>query len=210
MIKILIADDHPVVREGLKQIISETYDMVVAAEANNGQEVMDKVAKDDFDVILLDISMPVRNGLDIIEELKAQKPEMNILVLSIHPEKQYAIRVLKLGASGYLTKDSASDELIQAIRKVAKGRKYITSTLAEELAFELENEREKKPHEILSNREFQVLCMIASGKSTKNISEDLYISEKTVSTYKTRIFQKMRMKNDAELIRYAIKENLVE
>ena len=210
MIKILIADDHPVVREGLKQIISETYDMVVAAEANNGQEVMDKVAKDDFDVILLDISMPVRNGLDIIEELKAQKPEMNILVLSIHPEKQYAIRVLKLGASGYLTKDSASDELIQAIRKVAKGRKYITSTLAEELAFELEIEREKKPHEILSNREFQVLCMIASGKSTKNISEDLYISEKTVSTYKTRIFQKMRMKNDAELIRYAIKENLVE
>ena len=210
MIKILIADDHPIVRRGLKQIISETVDMEVTGEASNGQEVINKVRKDNYDIILLDLSMPVRSGLDILKELKTIKPKINILVLSVHPEKQYAIRVLKLGASGYLTKDSASDELIQAIRKVASGKKYITHTLAEELAGELDLDRDKKPHEILSDREFQVLCLIASGKTIKQISDELFLSEKTISTYKSRIFEKMRMGTDAELIRYAIEEKLVE
>jgi two-component system, NarL family, invasion response regulator UvrY len=209
MIKILVADDHPVVRLGLKQLLSEIKDMTVADEATTGQEVLKKVAKNDYDVILLDISMPGRNGLDILHELRSKKPKIPVLVLSIYPEDQYAIRVLKIGAAGYLTKESVPEELITAIRKVAQGRKYISSTLAERLAAELEFDSEKPVHEYLSDREYQVLCLLASGKRLKDIADDLDLSIKTISTYRTRILDKMKMKNNAEMIRYALQNKLV-
>ena len=209
MIKILIADDHPVVRQGIKQILAETRDLVAADEAASGQEVMKKVMKNDYDVILLDISMPERNGLDILRELKSKKPKPAVLILSIYPEDQYAVRVLKLGAAGYLTKESVPEELISAIRKVAQGRKYISATLAEKLAIDLEINAEKPPHENLSDREYQVLCMLASGKRLKDIGDDLNLSIKTISTYRTRILEKMKMGNNAEIIRYALQNNLV-
>jgi DNA-binding NarL/FixJ family response regulator len=210
MIKILIADDHPVVRKGLKDIIQATSDMTVSGEASDGQEVLENVRKIDFDVVVLDIAMPGRSGLDILKELKSGKPELPVLILSIHPEDQYAVRVLKAGASGYLTKDSAPDELITAIRKVSRGKKYISASLAEKLAYDLEIGAEKPLHETLSDREYEVMCMIASGKTVKEIAEQLYLSVKTISTYRARILEKMRMKNNAELTHYAIKHELVE
>jgi len=210
MIRVLIADDHPIVREGLKQIIAETSDMVVANEASNAQEVLDKVWESDYSVVLLDISMPGRSGLDILKQLKSERPELPVLILSVHPEEQYAVRVLRAGASGYLTKESAPDELIAAIRKVSLGRKYVSSSLAEKLAFDLEIEAEKPLHETLSDREYQVLCMIAQGKTVKEIAEELSLSVKTISTYRSRILEKMRMNNNAQLTHYAIKNRLVE
>jgi DNA-binding NarL/FixJ family response regulator len=210
MIKILIADDHPVVRKGLKDIIQATPDMTVSGEASDGQEVLENVRKIDFDVVVLDIAMPGRSGLDILKELKSGKPELPVLILSIHPEEQYAVRVLKAGASGYLTKDSAPDELITAIRKVSGGKKYISASLAEKLAYDLEIGAEKPLHETLSDREYDVMCRIASGKTVKEIAEQLYLSVKTISTYRARILEKMRMKNNAELTHYAIKHELVE
>jgi two-component system, NarL family, invasion response regulator UvrY len=209
MIKIFIADDHPVVRMGIKQILSEVKDMTVADEAGTGQETLKKVAKNDYDVILLDISMPGRNGLDILRELKNKKPKIPVLILSIYPEDQYAVRVLKLGAAGYLTKESVPEELINAIRKVAQGRKYISPSLAEKLATDLELNSDKPPHENLSDREYQVLCLLASGKRLKDIADTLSLSIKTISTYRTRILEKMKMDNNAELIRYALQNNLV-
>ena len=209
MIKLLIADDHTVVREGLKQIVSDTSNIVVADEASNGQEVLDKVWKNDYDVVLLDISMPGRSGLDTLEELKRTKPRLPVLVLSIYPEEQYAIRVLKSGASGYLTKGSAPNELIEAIQKVSSGGKYVSAFLAEKLAFNLETDSELKPHETLSNREFQTLCLIGSGKTVKAIAEELSLSVKTISTYRERILEKMKMKTNSELTYYAIKNGLV-
>ncbi len=210
MIRVLIADDHPIVREGLKQIIAETSDMVVANEASNAQEVLDKVWENDYNVVLLDISMPGRSGLDILKQLKSERPELPVLILSVHPEEQYAVRVLRAGASGYLTKESAPDELIAAIRKVSLGRKYVSSSLAEKLAFDLEIEAEKPLHETLSDREYQVMCMIAKGKTVKEIAEELSLSVKTISTYRSRILEKMRMNNNAQLTHYAIKNRLVE
>lgn len=210
MIKILIADDHAIVREGLKQIIRETSDIVVADEASNGQEVLEKVWKNDYDVVLLDISMPGRSGLDILKQLKSQKPELPVLILTVHPEEQYAVRVLRAGASGYLTKESAPDELIKAIRKVSMGRKYVSSTLAEKLATEVDIISEKPLHQALSDREYEVMCMIASGKTVKEIAEELCLSIKTISTYRSRILEKMKMKSNAELIHYAIQNRLVD
>ncbi|HMK65898.1 MAG TPA: response regulator transcription factor [Thermodesulfobacteriota bacterium] len=209
MIKIFIADDHPVVRMGIKQILAEVKDMTVADEAGTGQETIKKVVKNDYDVILLDISMPGRNGLDILRELKNKKPKIPVLILSIYPEDQYAVRVLKLGAAGYLTKESVPEELINAIRKVANGRKYISASLAEKLASDLELNTDKPPHENLSDREYQVLCLLASGKRLKDIADTLDLSIKTISTYRTRILEKMKMDNNAELIRYALQNNLV-
>jgi DNA-binding NarL/FixJ family response regulator len=209
MIKILVADDHPVVRLGLKQLLSDVKDMSVVDEATTGQEVLKKVAKSDYDVILLDISMPGRNGLDILHELRSKKPKIPVLVLSIYPEDQYAVRVLKIGAAGYLTKESVPEELITAIRKVAQGRKYISATLAEKLAIDLEFDSEKPVHEYLSDREYQVLCLLASGKRLKDIADELDLSIKTISTYRTRILDKMKMKNNAEMIRYALQNKLV-
>lgn len=209
MIKILIADDHPIVRKGLKQILAETPNIVVAGEANNGAEVLTKVLKNEYDMVLLDISMPGRDGIDTLKELKDLKPNLPVLILSIHSEDQYAMRVLRAGAYGYLTKESAPEELISAIRTVSLGRKYISPSVAEQLVFNLDNNAEKRPHDKLSDREYQVMHMIASGKTVKEISEDLSLSVKTISTYRARIFEKMKMKNIAELIRYAIKNGLV-
>ena len=210
MIKIIIADDHAIVREGLKQIIAETSDMMVADEASTGHEVLDKVRDNEYDVVVLDISMPGADGLDILKQLKRERPKLSVLVLSMHPEEQYAVRVLKAGAAGYLTKESAPDELIMAIRRVARGGKYVSPTLAEKMAFDLAHDKVKSPHETLSDREYQVMCLIASGKKAKEIAEELCLSVKTISTYRSRILEKMDMKNNAELTHYAIKERLVE
>ena len=195
MLRIIIADDHAVVRQGLKQIVAETSDMVVAGEADNGQELLDKIKVEDYDVVILDITMPVRNGMDVLKQLRSERPRLPVLILSIHSEEQYASRALRAGASGYLTKESAPDELIAAIRKVSSGGKYVSSSLAEKLAFELETGREQTPHEKLSDREYQVMCMIASGKTVMEIAEELLLSEKTISTYRSRILEKMKMKN---------------
>lgn len=210
MIKILIADDHAIVRRGLKQILTETPDMVVAGEAHDGQEMLDLVRSGHWDVVVLDISMPGRGGLDILKQLKSERPKLPVLMLTIYPEDQYAVRVLRAGASGYLTKESAPDHLVEAIRKVARGGKYVSAHLAEKLAFSLESLSEKPPHETLSDREFQVLRLIASGKTVKEIGDQLALSVKTISTYRTRILEKMRMKNNAELTHYAIQQKLVE
>ena len=208
-IRLLIGDDHAVVRKGMKQILAETKDIVVADEAGNGREVLEKVRKDDFDMVLLDISMPGRDGLEVLKELKSLRPKLPVLMLSMYPEEQYAVRSLRSGASGYLTKDSAPDELISAIRKVSSGGKYVSASLAEKLAHKLGADAEKPLHEALSDREYQVMCMIASGKAVKEIGEELSLSVKTVSTYRSRILNKMRLKGNAELTRYAIDNKLV-
>ena len=209
MIKIFIADDHAVVREGLKQIISEVPDIKVAGEADNGFDVPKHVKAKTYDMLILDITMPGPNILDLIKQLKHEKPAVPILVLSIHPEEQYAMRVLRSGASGYLTKESAPEELVNAIRKVAGGGKYVSAALAEKLLFTLGSDQEKMPHDNLSDREYQALCMIASGKTVKEIAEELSLSEKTISTYRSRVLQKMGMKNNAEITHYAFKYGLV-
>lgn len=210
MIKILIADDHTIVREGLKQILSDISDVVVAGEAGSGQEALKKVRAHVYDLLLLDISLPGMSGLDVLKQIKCLKPDLPVLILSMYPEEQYAIRTLRAGASGYLTKESASDELIEAIRKVAAGRKYITTSLAEKIAGDWEVEKDKPLHETLSDREYQVFCMIASGKTVKEISRTLALSIKTVSTHRSRILKKMDMRNNAQITHYAIKRNLVE
>jgi DNA-binding NarL/FixJ family response regulator len=209
MIKILIADDHAIVREGIKQILAEIPDKVSTDEAINGQEVIQKVWDNNYDMVLLDISMPGRSGLDILKQLKSDKPELKILILSMHPEEQYAVRALKAGASGYLTKESTPLELTEAIRKVSIGKKYVSSSLAETLASHLEDMVEKPLHETLSNREYEVMCMIASGKTVKEIADELSLSVKTISTYRTRILEKMQMKNNAQITHYTIQNNLV-
>lgn len=209
MIKILIADDHAIVRKGLKQILAETHDMAVAGEAGNGPDLMDKVRTGDWDVVILDISMPGRGGLEILKQLKSERPRIHVLVLTMHPEDQYAIRVFKAGASGYLTKESAPEQLVAAIRKVARGGKYVSPHLAEKLAYDLEIGSEKPPHETLSDREYQVMQMIASGKTVGNMAEELSLSVKTISTYRARILKKMKMKNNAELTHYVIRKKLV-
>jgi two-component system invasion response regulator UvrY len=210
MIKILIADDHAIVRRGLKQILAETPDMIVVDEASNGHEVLTKVMQHDYSVILLDISMPGKSGLDVLKELKNERPKLPVLILSMYPEEQYAVRVLRAGASGYLTKEGAPEELIYAIRKVVQGKKYVSASLAEKLVFDLDGDSQKPLHESLSDREFQVLCMIASGKTVSDISEELALSVKTISTYRTRLLEKMKMKNNAELTHYAVQNHLVE
>jgi len=210
MIKLLIADDHPIVREGLKQIIRNAPDIIISGEANDGIEVLNKIKKENYDVILLDISMPRKNGIEILNEIRKAKIKSRILILSIHPEEQYAMRALKAGAYGYLTKDSVPNELISAIRKVSMGEKYISLSLAEKLVDNLRVGLDKIPHEVLSNREYQVMLLLASGKSMQEIAKELFLSIKTVSTYKTRILEKMKMKGTFEIIYYAIKNKLVE
>jgi two-component system, NarL family, invasion response regulator UvrY len=209
MIKILIADDHPIVRQGLKQILTEEPDMGEFGEAKNSQEVIDLVRKNDWDVVILDITMPGRGGLDTLKEIRSERPKLPVLILSIHPEDQYAVRALKAGAAGYMTKESAPDDLIKAIRKVLKGGKYISPSLAENLALFLERDDQKSPHESLSDREYQVMCMIAAGKKVKEIAESLSLSVKTISTYRARILEKMKMKSNADLIHYAIQNRLL-
>ena len=209
MIRILIADDHAIVREGLKQVVADTTDLIVTGEAGNGQETLEFVREGDFDVVLLDIAMPEKDGLNVLKQLKKERPELPVLILSMYPEEQYAVRALKMGAAGYLTKVSAPDELIEAIKKISTGKKYISASLAEKLAFDLEVDTEKLLHEGLSDREFQVMCMLASGKTVKKIAEELSLSMNTISTYRTRVLKKMRMKANSELTYYAINNQLV-
>ncbi|HWP92849.1 MAG TPA: response regulator transcription factor [Thermodesulfobacteriota bacterium] len=209
MIKILIIDDHPIVRRGLKEIVSEEPDIVVAGEAQNSREALELIRKQKWDVVVLDITMPDSNGLEILKQLRKERPKLPVLVLSIHSEEQYAVRVLKSGGAGFMNKEAAPAELVKAIRKVVTGGKYVSPTLAERLAFDLES-GEKQLHENLSDREFQVLCMIASGKTVKEIANKLFLSVKTVSTYRTRILKKMKMRTNAELTYYAVRNRLVD
>ena len=209
MIKILVVDDHAIVREGLKQILVETSDIVVAGEASDGNQALNQVRKGDYDLVLLDIAMPGMSGLEVLKQLKSERPDLPVLMLSMYPEEQYAVRTLKAGASGYLTKQSAPDELIAAIRKVCMGGKYVTSSLAENLAFYLEMDSDRPAHELLSDREYQVMLMIGSGKRVKEIADELSLSVKTISTNRSRALRKMGMKTNAELTYYAIKHDLV-
>lgn len=210
MLRILIADDHPIVRQGLGQLIAKTADMIVADEASNGSEVLDKARASHFDVVLLDISMPGLHGLDVITQLKKESPRLPILILSMHSEEQYAVRAFRAGASGYLTKQSAPDELLAAIRKVSIGGKYVSSSLAEKLATDLEIGTGKLLHDTLSNREYQVMTMIAAGKTVAEIAEVLSLSVQTISTYRSRILEKMQMKNNVELANYAVRNQLLD
>jgi two-component system, NarL family, invasion response regulator UvrY len=210
MIKVLVVDDHPIVRQGLKQILSEEPDMAVLGEAQNSQEVLELVHNQDWDIVVLDITMPGRGGLDVLKEVRHERPKLPVLMLSVHPEDQYAVRTLKAGAAGYMTKESAPEELVQAIRKILHGGKYVSSTLAEKLAFHLEAETEKPLHDSLSNREYQVMLMIASGKRTGAIAEEMSLSVKTVSTYRARILEKMGMKGNADLTYYVFKNRLLD
>jgi two-component system invasion response regulator UvrY len=210
MLRILIADDHPVFRRGLKQIVEEAPDLVVAGEAANGAEALQEARTDDYDVVLLDITMPVKNGVDVLSQLKHERPALPVLMLSMHPEEQYAVRALRAGASGYLTKESAPEELVAAIRKVSAGGKYVSASLAEHLASVVQSAGEAPPHSTLSNREYQIMCLIASGKTVSEAARELSLSVKTVSTYRARILEKLQLKNNAELMRYATQNQLVE
>lgn len=210
MIRILVADDHTVVREGVKQILSAQSDIVVEDEAENGKETLEKALQGSFDMVLLDISMPGRGGLEVLEDILKSRPKLPVLILSMHPEEQYAVRALRAGASGYLTKASAAHELIGAIRKVSRGGKYVTASLAEKLAVALDSKADKHRHEKLSTREYQVMIMLASGKSVGEIARELCLSVKTISTYRIRVMNKMGMKKNAELTFYAMNHRLID
>ncbi len=208
MIKVIIVDDHPVVRRGLKQIIEDEPDMQVAGEAKNAGECFSLVRKMECSLVLLDITLPDRSGFDVLKQLQYELPRLPVLILSAHSEDQYAVRFIKAGAAGYLMKEGAPEELVKAIRKVNAGGKYVSASLAEKLASHLDASN-KPPHENLSNREFQILCLIAGGKSLKAIADELCVGEKTVSTYRSRIMEKMKMSTNADLTRYALDHHLV-
>ncbi|MCU1318299.1 MAG: DNA-binding response regulator [Candidatus Acidoferrum typicum] len=207
--RVLIADDHAVFRRGLKETIGEAFPKVIFGEAKTAQETVDCVRRQDWEIVILDISMPGKSGLDILDDVRRLRPKLPVLFLSMHPEEQYARRALKSGAAGYLTKDSIPEELKEAVRRILTGGRYVSATLAERLAFDLRKGADTPLHELLSAREFQVLRMIASGKSVKEIANDIALSVKTVSTYRARILQKTGMKTTAELIRYALQTQLV-
>lgn len=210
MINVLIADDHAIFREGLKTIFSETNDIHVCAEASTGAEVLEKVDTSCCDVIILDIYMPDGNGLQTLQTLRGKGIKIPILILSMHEEDQYALRMIKAGANGYLTKESAPEKLIEAIRIVVQGRKYISENLVEQMAFALDENNEKLPHEKLAKREYEVMQMISKGAKSNQIAEELGLSPKTICTYKNRIFEKMQINNIAELTRYAVENKLIE
>lgn len=210
MLKVLVADDHALIREGLKKILKTAQEISVIREAQNAREVIEELKKGDLDVVILDISLPGKSGLELLKDLKQYYPKLPVLILSMHPEDRFAVRALKAGASGYVTKESAVDELINAIRKVVQGRKYVSPALAEKLAFDLETDTGKPLHEGLSDREYQVMCLIAAGRSVRQIAAELFLSMSTVNTYRARILEKMNMKTDAELIRYAVQNQLID
>ncbi|MDH3974702.1 MAG: response regulator transcription factor [Deltaproteobacteria bacterium] len=210
MINILIADDHPLIRQGLRKVLSSPGDMLVVDEATTCHEVFDKIRKHKYDVIILDIIMPGQSGLDIVKDIKNEFPRLAVLILSACPEDQYAVRALKLGASGYLTKEGALDELIDAVRKVSCGGKHVSKSVAERLAYAIEDNLKIDPHEKLSNREYEVMRMIATGKTVKEIAESLFLSEKTIGTYRARVLEKMNLKNNSEITYYAVKHGLIE
>jgi len=209
MIKVLIADDHAVVREGLKQIVTENRDMAIAGEAGNGHEVLELARTRDCDLVLLDLAMPGKDGLDTLKELKLLRPRLPVLILSVYPEEQYAVRLLRAGAAGYLTKESAPEELVAAIRKVSKGGRYVSASLGEQLAVLLDSGTDRPPHETLSDREFRVMVMLASGKTATEVADALCLSVKTISTYRSRALTKMNMRNNAEFSFYATKHGLI-
>ena len=209
MIKILIADDHSVVRRGIKQILSEESDIEVLGEASSTDEVIEQLDEQDWDILVLDITMPGKSGLECLLEVRQKKPEMKVLILSMHPEEEIAITALKTGASGYLNKDSVPEELIKAIRKIHEGGRYISSTLAESILYSMDRGSSLEPHETLSEREFQVFCQLSSGKTLTEIAEELSLSIKTISTYRSRILEKMNLKTNVDLTHYAIKHKLV-
>ena len=210
MIKVLIVDDHAILREGLIRIIQFESDMEVAGSVKNASEAINVLSGNSVDVVILDINMPGRSGLDIIKDIKQMQPNAAVLMLSMYSEERFAVRALKAGASGYLTKDMATEELINAVRIIHSGRKYITPTLAENMANSLQEKTEENPHDCLSDREFEVMCMIGSGKSVNEIAEVLSLSSRTVSTYRSRILQKMNLANTSRIMQYAISKGLAD
>ncbi|HEX9740918.1 MAG TPA: response regulator transcription factor [Ignavibacteriaceae bacterium] len=210
MIRIFITDDHSLIREGLKKIINDEKDISIIGEAGNAKDTMSFVLSKNIDILILDLNLPDKNGLDLLKELKSLKPELKILILSMHPEDRFAMRVLRAGAAGYITKESVGEELVRAIRKVYNGGKYVSESLAEMLAIEIQGGGDKPIHEILSDREFQVLQMIASGKTLAEISEALSLAVTTISTYRARVLEKLNLHSNAELIHYAITNKLLD
>lgn len=211
MIEVLVVDDHALIRKGLKQLLDDTDDIRVTGETESGIEAVKMARKQRYDVVLLDITLPDKYGIDILRQLKLQSPALPVLILSLHPEEQYAMRSIKAGASGYMSKQSASSQLVAAIRQVASGKKYISNELAQQLANDLTQDKPREvSHRILSNREYQTLCLMASGKSLSEMADIMSLSAKTVSVYRARMLEKMRLKNNAEAVRYAINNHLIE
>jgi two-component system invasion response regulator UvrY len=210
MIRILIADDHAIVRAGLKQFIAGEKDMVVSGEAADGMETLACVRKDECDVVLLDISMPGKNGIDTLRQLKRSRPDLPVLILSAYSEQQFAVSLLRAGASGYISKESASEQLVTAIRTVISGGKYVSPSVAQVLVSDLSSDADKPLHGTLSKREFQIFYRLASGESVSRIAEELFLSVKTVSTYRARILEKMQMSSNADLTYYAVKNNIID
>jgi two-component system, NarL family, invasion response regulator UvrY len=208
-LKIMLVDDHAVVRQGLKQILVEAFNDGIFGEAQNAAEALSLVRQQPWDIMVLDLTLPGESGLDVLKQIRHEYPQLPVLILSMHPENQYAVRTIKAGAAGYLTKESAPEELVQAIRKIQSGGKYISDSVAEKLAIHVVADDDKPPHERLSDREYQIMCMIASGKEVKQIADELSLSVKTVSTYRTRLLEKMNMQTNAELTYYAISNQLV-
>lgn len=208
MISLLLADDHTLLREGLKRLLHQTSDILVEGEAGNGQEALALLARRHWNALVLDMSMPGRDGIDLIRQIKAEYPSVPILVLTMHGEQQYVTRAIKAGASGYLTKDGAAEELVQAVRKVAMGGRFLSQALAESIAFDGHGDGGDSPHLLLSDREFTVFQLLAEGQNNAEIAQRLFISVKTVSTYKTRLFLKMHVRNQSDLVRYAISHHL--
>ncbi|MFA6120951.1 MAG: response regulator transcription factor [Sideroxydans sp.] len=210
MIKVLIADDHALIRKGLKQLLDDTEELRVTGEAETGNEAYKMVQSGEFDVVLLDISMPDKHGIDVLKQIKDSQPQIPVLMLSMHPEEQYALRSMKAGAAGYLNKQSAPAQLVTAIRQVAKGKKYISSELAEQLAEGLSQGYQELLHQTLSNREYQTLCLMAQGKKLSEMADIMSLSPKTISVYRSRLLEKMKLKTNAEAIHYAINNHLIE
>jgi two-component system, NarL family, invasion response regulator UvrY len=209
MIRVLVADDHPLLRSALKQVISREPDLTVAGEAEDSDQVLQKIEEKPFDFVILDLSMPGRGGLDVLREIRRLKPSLPVLVLSMYPEEQFAVRAIRAGANGYLSKDCAPAAVVEAIRKISTGKKYVSASLAEMLANALDSRTDQAPHENLSDREFQVLCKIGAGRTVSQIAQEMALSVKTISTYRSRLLEKMHMTNSAELARYAIMKSLV-
>ena len=210
MLRLIMADDHPVVLKGLKEILRESFDKVIIEETTTGYELLRKVQNNQYDVVLLDISLPDINGLEVLKEIKKKKPKLPVLIISMYLEEQYALRAMKAGAQGYVTKRSASDELVLAVRKILSGKRYISPAFAEKMLYDFESDAEKPPHESLSDRELQVLCMIGKGKAVNKIAAELHVSANTVRTYRARILEKIGVAGTSELIHYAVMHGLAE
>jgi len=210
MIRVLVADDHPVVRIGLREILTQQRDIAVLGEAGTGAEVCKLVAQKAWDVIVLDVTLPDRSGLDVLKEIKRERPKLPILILSAYPEEEYAVRALRAGAAGYVTKKASPEELVRAVRRLAQGLRYMSPAAAEELIGALGNGLDQAPHERLSDREYQVLCLLGSGKSVGQIAQELERSVKTISTYRARILEKMEMQSNAQLVHYVLQRRLAE